>query len=200
MSNIAGLASAGDGAANATFDGFYLGLGLGLADADGNTEYPVIAGGTTSGSYDPGSGRAYNAFVGYNHQNGPFVYGAEIRYSNLTGLNSGDAAAPEVLEITTATDIRGRVGYVTGDFLVYGTLGWSWASLRVHPGAQFGGRQNTADLDGLNYGLGVEYSINDRWSAGADLTLRDLDGSFDEATTGTDTDLNTLTFRLGYRF
>ncbi|KUJ85126.1 hypothetical protein AVO45_17905 [Ruegeria marisrubri] len=202
MSIIAGMASAGegDGAGNAVFDGVYLGIGLGLSDADGNGEYPIIAGGTTTGSYDPGSGRSYSAFAGYNYQSGSFVYGAEVRYSNLTGLNASDGGAPEVMEITVATDVRGKVGYVTGDFMVYGTLGWTWASLRVHPGLQFGGRSNTADIDGVNYGLGVEYSINDNWSAGADLTFRDLNGRFAEAATDMDADLNTLTFRLGYRF
>ncbi|WP_171052568.1 outer membrane protein [Ruegeria sediminis] len=205
IASIAGMASAGDrnafgGPPTASFDGVYLGASFGWGTADGTSEYPVLSGGTTTSSFDPGSGRVYSAFVGYNYQRGSIVYSAELRYMDLTGLNDSGMSAPEVREVTNTTDLRGRVGYVTGDWMFYGTLGWSWSSMRVHPGLQFGGRSNTADLDGVNYGLGAEYSINDRWSAGADLTLRDIDGQFSEASTPTDIDLNTLTFRVGYRF
>lgn len=52
----------------------------------------------------------------------------------------------------------------------------------------------------VNYGFGVEYNINNHWSAGVDFTHRSLSGEFPEATKKSKLDLDTLSIRLAYRF
>ena len=183
-----------------SFDGFYVGAALGFAEGSGDADAPVLSGGTTNEPFDADTGQAYSVFGGYQMRLEDYVLGAEARYVNLSDVAESSASGSEDREVTGVTDFRGRIGYVTGDWMFYGALGWSWANFRVHPGVGFGGRDNSTTLDGLNYGLGAEYMISNRWSLGADLTFRDLSGDFGEASRTSDIDVNTFSMRLGYQF
>ncbi len=191
------LAYADNSAAASAFQGAYAGLELGAAAADGMTDFPVLSGGTRNTSFDPDTGRSFGVALGYDMQRGDMIYGAEVRYSNLSHVV--EKGNPETREVMDFADLRGRVGYVNGDFMFYGALGWSWSRLRVHPSAQFD-RDSQTTLDGFNIGLGMEYNFNDRWSLGADYTYRDVSGEFDDAPNDSDFDLSTLTARVAYRF
>lgn len=187
-----------------SFEGAYVGGILGLAVGNGVTDSPLLSGGTVVESFDPGIGRIQGFYAGYNFQNGNFVYGAEAVYAGLVGVivdtNLEDREVMQVL------DVRGRLGYVLGDLMFYGTLGWSSVQMHVHPGTLFKkldnrpNRPHDAALDGVNYGFGVEYNINNHWSAGVDFTHRSLSGEFPEATKKSKLDLDTLSIRLAYRF
>ncbi len=182
------------------FEGAYAGLELGAVRADGDADYPVLAGGTVSGPYDPDNGRGYGILAGYNVQNGNVVYGAELRYTNLIDVSERGASDAEIREVLDVADIRGRVGYARGDVLIYGSLGWSWSRFRVHPSRLFEGRDSQITLDGFNVGLGVEYNFSENWYVGGDFTYRDISGRFDEANNDTDVDLSTISARVAYRF
>ncbi|WP_170427243.1 outer membrane protein [Ruegeria arenilitoris] len=182
------------------FQGAYFGLELGAAFSDGTTDYPLVSGGTSNAPFDPGNGRSFGALAGYNWQRGDIIYGAEVRYSNLTDVLQKNPPALETREVLEFADIRGRVGYAKGDFLFYGALGWSWARFRVHPSLFFEGRESQTTLDGFNIGLGMEYNFSERWFVGADYTYRDISGRFDEASRDSDIDLSTITARVAYRF
>ncbi|MGV6803125.1 MAG: outer membrane protein [Ruegeria sp.] len=181
-----------------SFAGAYVGLGLGVASADGTTDYPVLSGGTRYAPYDPSDGNALSGFAGYNFLRGNVVYGAEIRVVNLTQLSQSDAS--EDREVMDLADIRGRLGHRFENWMVYGALGWSWAKFRVHPGSGFGERRNQTTLQGYNLALGVERILSDRWLLGGEIAYRDLNGRFDEASRDTDMNLSTISFRLSYKF
>lgn len=197
---LPGTALAQNTAADSAFHGAYAGLELGAATADGTTDYPVLSGGTVNASFDPDNGRSFGVVAGYNLQRGNLIYGAEVRYSNMSHVLQNDAPDPERREVLDFSDIRGKVGYVRGDLMVYGALGWSWSRFRVHPSATFDDRDSQTTLNGFNVGLGMEYNISDRWFLGADYTYRDLSGGFDEAPNDSDIDLSTITARVAYRF
>ncbi len=186
--------------ADGAFHGLYAGLEIGAATASGDTDYPVLSGGTLDASFDPDNGRSFGVLVGYNLQRGNILYGAEARYSNLSYVLERGAPAPENREVMDFADVRGRVGYIRGDFLLYGAVGWSWSRLRVHPSAAFESRESQTTLDGFNIGVGVEYNVTDRWFVAADYTYRDVSGQFDEASNDSDFDLSTITARVAYRF
>lgn len=183
---------------NESFEGAYAGLGVGMARANGTTDYPVLSGGTRYASYDPTSGKSFSGFAGYNFVRGNLVYGAEINLINFTGLSQIDAT--ENREIMNLADIRARLGRRFGNRMIYGTLGWSWARFRVHPGNTFGNRPNQTTLQGLSLGLGVEYNLTARWMLRGELTYRELGGQFDEATNDTDIDMTAVSAHIGYRF
>ncbi|MCG7521032.1 outer membrane protein [Ruegeria sp. Ofav3-42] len=122
---IPNLALAQNTATGSAFDGAYVGLELGAATSDGTTDYPVLSGGNVNASIDPDNGRSFGGLVGYNLQRGDWIYGAEFRYSNMSHVLQNDAPDPERREVLDFSDLRGRVGYVNGDFMFYGALGWS---------------------------------------------------------------------------
>jgi outer membrane immunogenic protein len=77
-----------------------------------------------------------------------------------------------------------------GDALFYGALGYSWVDADI--GA------NSGTLDGINFGLGGEYNVTERFFVGADVTRREVEGTIG----GLDFegDVDTATLRVGFRF
>ena len=168
----------------AKFAGFYGGLEYGRESSSGDST-AVTAVGPVVLPLGFDDNDAFGAFAGYNRQSGNLVYGGELRYlsfSDLTALN---------FEIDDVWDVRGRLGVTAGSFLFYGALGWSWANTSS-PTAD-------GDLDGLNYGLGVEYNVTERVMVALDYTIRDMEGDFNP-NLAYDGDVETLSVRIGMRF
>jgi outer membrane immunogenic protein len=133
------------------------------------------------------AGNVAGAFAGLNFQFGGLVVGPEIRLLRFDGLRSASSRTED------AVDLRARAGFAAGDFLAYGAVGWSWATIVDR--APFG----TTDLDGINFGIGVEYNVTEAVFLGADITRRDVSG-ISENGLDTDLDIDTFTLRLGLRF
>lgn len=162
------------------FTGFYGALEFGTIDGD-VTNAPLTS------PFDDGT--AFGLAAGYNWQTGSFVFGGEVRIlraDDFTWPLGGDTDA-----YRTLYDLRGRAGYAIGDFMVYGALGYSAGTLA--PSAP-----NPVDTDGMNFGIGMEYNISERFFLGADLTRRDLEGS--NAVSTFETEIDTLSLRGGLRF
>jgi outer membrane immunogenic protein len=168
------------------FEGFYAGLSYGHANGGFDQDPPPS-------SFDFESSPTYGGFVGYNFQNGSMVYGGELRMLHMNELQTFIGAGAPVLgaEIESVTDLRGRVGYAMGDFMIYGAAGLSWTSDFFTLGA-------SPSLNGHNLGLGVEYNVTDNLFVGADYTTRQMDG--ESGGVDFDADLNTFTVRAGFRF
>lgn len=166
------------------FEGFYVGLAFGNVGGDGNEGLGAI-----SGPFDVDRDAVLGAIGGYNFQHGRLVLGAELAaWAVDTPINDGS-----VVELNRLADVRGRVGWASGNFLLYGAVGWSWART-----------ENTAsgvesDHDGHNLGVGVEYNVSETLFLGLDYTARDLDGD-GPADLEYDMDVNTLSLRGGFRF
>jgi outer membrane immunogenic protein len=157
--------------ADDAFEGFYVGLAFGHVGGDG-----LERGGANNGPFDVDRDSAFGAFGGYNYQNGNLVLGAEL------------AAWP----VDTTISDGSTVGWATGDVLVYGALGWSWARTENTVSG------SDVDHDGHSLGLGVEYNITEALFLGLDYTTRGLDG--EERGVEYDMDVNTLSLRGGFRF
>ena len=118
---------------------------------------------------------------GYNFQSGNIVYGVEADYGNgpagVTPQNtygpnyycgSGDCS----IDIISLATVRLRVGYVSGNWLVFGTAGLATAEVE-------GGIENSSFFDGGTAtgwaaGVGGEYRINSNMSVSADALFVDL--------------------------
>jgi outer membrane immunogenic protein len=147
--------------------------------------------------------------VGINKQVGHMVYGVEGDMDALGGHSSqfSSYALPatglttgSTVSIARRTDpnwtasVRGRVGWATGPFLLYGTGGVAFADVRqsalygytptaaagvaaANPGANLGPFANGASSDntlvGWTVGGGAEYAINKQVSIGAEYRHSD---------------------------
>jgi outer membrane immunogenic protein len=174
-----------------SWTGFYLGVNLGGVWARENftAADPFNTYGLFGGPFVPASANASNSGVaggvhgGFNWQVAPsFLLGVEGDFSG-TGLKLSATQSPLVSTLTnsnsfatwtnnvrTLSSIRGRVGFIAGDWLFFGTGGWGWGNekitadsacvttgvnpcgIGVHAPVSF-----TTTRDGAVFGAGTEY-------------------------------------------
>ena len=182
VAGSAGVAHAQDVA------GFYGGLGVGANAGD------FVAFGDDEYSFD--GGPVTSLFVGYNAVSGNLVYGGELAWTN----KAEDSTDPYVGHVTDLIDLKGRVGTMVGNTLVYGSLGYSMGDVeRTWDGAGGG------DVSGFSIGAGFETNLTDNIYLGGDFTNRQLDGGgVINGAPGElymdDVNLSTVSIRIGFRF
>lgn len=125
--------------------GFYTGLQLGYADADG------------PGALD-GDNETYGFHVGYDYDFGKYVFGGEIDYDE-TDISLGGGAA----SVDSVARLKVKGGYDLGDTLIYATAGAARADTSV------------GDETGPFAGVGVSYKVTDRYTVGAEVLHHQFD-------------------------
>lgn len=125
--------------------GFYTGLQLGYADADG------------PGALD-GDNETYGFHVGYDYDFGKYVIGGEIDYDE-TDISLGGGAA----SVDSVARLKVKGGYDLGDTLIYATAGAARADTSV------------GDETGPFAGVGVSYKVTDRYTVGAEVLHHQFD-------------------------
>lgn len=174
--------------------------GLTAAHSTGFHDYSPDFG--PSGNYDI-EGPSFGGFFGYMWGKGNLVYGAELA-AVLSGVYETDVDGTNPwfsynneYEYHHFVDLKGRFGYATGRFLVYGTLGASWARFDANIGEP---DQVNSNVSGLAYGVGADYRLTDRMFVGAEYLRRNY--GFHEAQQDVDIDarIDTITLRLGMKF
>ena len=98
-------------------------------------------------------------------QRGALVYGGELAFGSaqdtvVTGFLTS--------QVTDMIDLKGRVGYASGDFLIYGVLGYTMSEFSENTTISGG----EWDIGGINYGIGVDYAISDNFVIGAEYLTR----------------------------
>lgn len=130
------------------YAGVVLGYGVGTTD-------------TAPASIDT-NGFLGGAFVGYNLQNGPIVYGgeADMGYNWMNGSSAGTS-------IDTGLDgsLRARLGYaVTDSVLLYGTAGGEASRIKVSDAAG----DDSQTMFGWTAGVGADAMLTDQVFARAE--------------------------------
>lgn len=165
----------GDASRVADFSGFYSGVHLGYQHAGAGGQFDSVGAGPHANfaSYDLDAAEG-GIQVGYNIQRGSIVYGIEGGYSRFDASDSfvdGDGDLQR-LSLDHYATLRGRLGIVANDLLVYGTAGLAYGEidLTVENGT---GALSLDDL-GLAIGGGVEWALNDKFSIKAEYMRVDL--------------------------
>lgn len=124
--------------------------------------------------------------AGYDWRTDDIVYGVVAEISNakiedgVSAFSSEPNAYTFTRKVSNLSALRGRVGYVGGDWLVYATGGFAWADI----GHGFSTTNNlnsftagtTKRHSGYQAGLGVEKAVGDAWRIGVEYlhtSLRD---------------------------
>jgi outer membrane immunogenic protein len=149
-----------------SWEGFYAGVHGGYASGD----VDVFVGGGGPGAGSPKGG--FGGFqLGYNYLVTPsWLLGYEVDAS-FGDIN--DATAPFAgsnFKVDAFGTGRGRLGYVHGPWLLYGTFGMAWAK----PNWTVPGVDNTRANIGWAGGLGVEYAFAPNWSAKVEYLYADF--------------------------
>ena len=189
---MAGAASAADlprgpapyyspsSAAGYNWAGAYAGLNLGY-------EWGKVSNSAGNPSGIMGGGQ-----VGYNWQNGQFVFGGE---TDLQLSGADDTFAPWKFSNPWFGTLRGRIGYAMNNILVYGTGGLAYADLK----GELNSLTETKTELGWTLGLGLEVGLTPNWSAKVEYLYMDL-GSRAFSVTGTDNGLSANVLRLGVNY
>ncbi|MCK9913067.1 porin family protein [Microbacteriaceae bacterium K1510] len=178
--------------------GFYVGVNLGGAWSDSNSNF-----GKASGVVGGGQ-------IGYNWQaaGSPLVLGIEADIQGTSLKSSGTVDPVNGItgeaKVPAFGTVRARIGYAWDRFMVYGTGGWAYSDTKVSLTGPGGSISSDKWGSGWTAGGGVEWAFAGPWSVKAeylyvkaksvDLTLAGIPVS-----TG---DYNYSVARLGlnYRF
>jgi opacity protein-like surface antigen len=142
------------GPGGADFSGVEIGPDLGLAlGSAGSTNI---------------SGPAGGAHVGYNFQASRVVGGVEgdVTFGSIRSGSLGSASFTQHL-LSTA---RVKGGYVFGNLLAYGTIGWAWSTADYNSL----GVSSSNTIKGVVFGLGAEYPLTRNVSLRAELLRYDF--------------------------
>ena len=151
------------------WQGGYAGVELGFANVD-----------VTPGPSD--GGVIGGLILGYDWQSGSTVYGLGFDL-DATGINVGGT------DIDHVARLKGRIGQVTGNGLIYGTAG----ATRMKASA--GG--TSASDNGWFAGLGYETFVAENTTVGGELLYHDI-SNFNGG--GSDVSTTSLQLRVAYRF
>lgn len=181
----------------AQWSGFFVGGLLGAAAGSADT------GGSALGDIGM-SGFAGGLLGGYNIQLGSLVAGveADVTWASLDG--SENVAG---LNATAGHDwlgsVRGRLGYATENWLLYGTLGYAFADFHLDT-SDFGTHlSQSAHPNGFVYGAGAEYAISPQLSLRGEVlryTFEDMSFDLPSGVLTADPDVTTVRAGLSLRF
>jgi outer membrane immunogenic protein len=160
-----------------------------VSQAPVGAPFNVAAGGHST------SGTLVGGQIGYNHQFGNWVVGAEGEFSwtNLGGSHA-DPTFPNTNNSRTdlLATMGARFGYATDHLLLFGKAGGAWEHSNYFTTAATtfivgdpglppstipaGSREDTATLNrfGLMIGIGAEYALSPNWSVKAEYEYLDF--------------------------
>ncbi len=176
-----------------------------MVSSSGLAEYEYgLAGAEASG--------ALGGTIGYNFQQGNFVYGVEADWSS--GL-SVEAETYDSTYLRGEADwkwlatLRARAGIATGNALFYGTAGLAFADAELS-GCYYDNctpfyytYRHDGTLTGLAAGFGMEYALGSQWSMKADYLFVGFPSKYAEgdlAYYGADLSTSAHMLRLGLNY
>lgn len=184
---VTALPAAGQEAtAGSNWSGFYVGVQSGFGTVEVRSNGP---GGSTV--IENGDGIPFGVHAGFNHDFGRFVLGAEVQYDAGT-LAFDQLPAGNAIEGQAALKLRAGADF--DRVLIYGVAGVGWANIET--------TSNDLSMTGLLYGLGLEYRLTERFTAGAELRQHHLTSVRTGAVVTTEpiTDIRMLELRASYHF
>jgi outer membrane immunogenic protein len=170
------------------WEGAYIGINGGYGWSNSNFTEP-------QGGFGGGQ-------IGYNWQRDRFVFGVEgdFQGGDISGRafdQFGDTAHSDVNWFST---VRGRLGYASGPFLVYGTGGVAFEDVDTHIRIGDVNFRNSDTNTGYAVGGGLEWAFAPNWSAKAEYLYL---GFGDETLSSGDrinNDFQTVRVGLNYKF
>jgi len=159
-----------------SWTGFYLGVNGG--GAWGRTDFIYTAAPQTSADHSSSGGLA-GGTVGYNWAPTPYaVFGLEADWDWADIYGSTTCPVPTFScqsKIRDLGTLRGRIGYTSGQVMLYGTAGLAWGDVRIQT-VPLGGTTNGQSTTRAGYaaGLGAEYGFTRQISGKIEWLYYDL--------------------------
>ena len=162
------------------FEGAYGGIGIATHSGILGDGYNYAAGPTPVGQ----------AFAGYNFESSGMVFGGEIAIHSSTVYDGGSGD----YGISSAVDVKGRVGTAVGNTLIYGSLGVTFGTY------EFDGTYDGGPFNAFNFGGGFETNLANNMFIGGDITTRVITNDGGSGKIGYYGPITTAAIRVGMRF
>ncbi len=176
------------------WEGVYVGVHGGYAWVQNDT---VLGGVGTNFRPDGGFGGVQFGYNRHLSRNWILGFEVDVSYGDLAGERLV-AANPGFFDVNAFGTARTRLGYANGPWLLYVTGGAAWADTNLMVPAA--GLRFDRPQIGYAIGAGVEYALNQRWSAKVEYLYADLGTTLTTAGAVTDMTMSTLRLGLNYRF
>jgi outer membrane immunogenic protein len=143
-----------------SWTGVYVGANVGYAWGTGSS----------GGISDDMNGVIGGGQLGYNWQSGPLVLGVEGDIQ-ASGQKNSDTATLAGIRFTLDREVpwfatlRGRIGYASGPWLIYGTGGAAWGNYKITISALGTSASDDTTKTAWTGGGGVEWMFAPKWSA-----------------------------------
>lgn len=171
------------------YSGTYVGVSAGLiTGGEGTYVYNGVP-----GDFYALEGHGYGLFAGHNWQRGAFVYGAEVAFTSMNGEMPSNTSGTY---LKNTVDLKGRLGYVIGNALAYGFVGYSSGDWTNAPSNSL----TNPNMTGMNYGAGIDYKLNNNWIVGAEYIHRKMDADFNENSNAIEADFGMVQLKVSYKF
>lgn len=178
------------------WSGPYAGLSAGASWQTFDTAFGFVP---LPGAFDA-TGFTGGIFAGIQAQSDQFVYGIEADFN----FNTGDdtrliAGVPVTAENDWFSTLRGRIGYATGNVLLYGTGGLAFGDVQISAG----GASASDTRVGWTVGAGLEAALTDNFTLRGEYLYTDLgrtDGTIAGVPFASEFDSHTLRAGVTYRF
>jgi outer membrane immunogenic protein len=189
------------------WSGFYIGAHAG----GGWSERCFTFAGASDGCHDA-DGWLAGGQVGFNMQQGQFVFGVEFSgsWADINGSHNALLTPADTYksDLNSLLLFTGRVGMTFDRLLIYVTGGGAWVRDELsytRPGV--GTASTKQNRTGWTVGAGVEYGLSPNWSIAAQYNFIDLGDKdvtfgapFVPFTDKVERDIHLATVRLNYRF
>jgi outer membrane immunogenic protein len=185
------------------WSGFYIGAHAG----GGFGEKCFAFAGADDGCHD-NDGFLGGGQIGFNIQNGQFVFGAEFSgsWADITGSHTSLLSPPDTIhsDVNTILLLTGRVGVTFDRALLYVSAGGAWVRDKFEYNSGGFTSSEKVNRTGWTVGAGLEYGLTPNWSVAVQYNFVDL-GDKDVNFTGignfqADNQIHLATARLNYRF
>lgn len=131
---------------------------------------------------------ALGFFGGYNHQFGQYVVGTEIHAMSYRG----NAVLFSFDSLSDLFEARIRGGYAFDRVLVTASVGYASQSYIALIG--------TTRMEGITYGIGVDYALPNNLLVGAEYVVRDMESASSALIPNLATQDESFRIRFGIRF
>lgn len=186
--------------------GFYVGVQAGYAWGELTSDV------NTAVDHKP-KGGLFGGQVGYNWQQGQFVFGAEadLAYSPVKGEDRGVVPGPFTFaaesEMKYLGTVRGRLGVASDRVLFYTTGGFAWSKVdATMTVVGVGSGNDTLNLSGWTAGGGIEYAFTQNFTIRAEYLYVDFSKELTSVNIAgfpfndvADKNLNIVRFALNYK-
>jgi outer membrane immunogenic protein len=169
-----------------SWTGAYVGGSYTAAKVEDQDPAFPIGNGVTIPLRSEGTNDNWGVHVGYLHQLGLFVVGAEYEYNNLDIQFIGDGIGPIPVFVEEAHTLRARAGVAVDRFLFYGDAGYTHTSVNI----------GLADWT-PSLGAGIDYAVTNNIVAGFHYDHSWYDEFDGMPISGT---MDRISFRLGIKF